>query len=218
MGGLKVGVFDSGVGGLSVANAVEKSLPDAEVIFKNDAEHVPYGTRSIDEIYNFSKPILQSLIDDGCQVIVVACNTLTTNCIKQLRSELSVPLIGMEPMVKPASLASKTKVICVCATPGTLSSQRYAWLKAEYAKGIKVLEPDCSDWTRMIENNDLDRQKITGIINQACEQGADQIVLGCTHYHWIEDIIKQIAAGRAAVIQPEQPVIEQLKRVAAELD
>ena len=178
---LKVGVFDSGVGGLSVANAIKKSLPGTEVVFKSDFEHVPYGIRPIVEIYNFSKPILISLIDDGCQVIVIACNTLTTNCIKQLRAELGVPLVGMEPMVKPAALASKSGVICVCATPGTLASGRYAWLKSEYAKNVQVIEPDCSDWTNIIETNKLDYQKITDTIEEVCRAGADQIVLGCTH-------------------------------------
>lgn len=210
---MKIGVFDSGVGGLSVANAIKEALPETEVIFKNDASHVPYGTRPIEEIYNFTKPILESLIDEGCRVIVVACNTVTTNFIEQLRAEIKVPLIGMEPMVKPAAEATKSGVIAVCATPRTLQSPRYSWLKETFAKNIKVLEPDCSDWALMVETNNLDRAKIAEIVNQVCDKGADQIVLGCTHYHWIEQIIREEVKGRAAVNQPEQPVIAQLKRV-----
>jgi glutamate racemase len=211
----KIGVFDSGVGGLSVANAVKKELPDCEVIYREDSKNVPYGNKGLDEIYQYTKPILEELVRAGCSVIVVACNTVTTNLIIRLRKEISIPLVGMEPMVKPASEASLSKVIAVCATPRTLQSERYNWLKEEYAKGIKVLEPDCSDWSFMIETNQLDRKKIAKIINAMCTKSADQIVLGCTHYHWIEDIIIDESKGRAQVLQPETPVINQLKRVLA---
>ena len=214
---VKIGVFDSGVGGLSVVNAIKKELPQLEIIYKEDKKHVPYGTRSIEEIYSFVKPIFQGFIDEGCKVIVVACNTVTTNLINQLRGEFPVPMVGMEPMVKPAAAASKTGVIAVCATPRTLESQRYHWLKQQFAKNVKVLEPDCSDWAYMIETNRLNREKIAKIVEDSIEVGPDQIVLGCTHYHWIEDQIKQMANDRAEVIQPEGPVIEQLKRVLSQL-
>lgn len=210
---IKIGVFDSGVGGLSVVRAIQKELPHLEIIYKDDKKHVPYGTRSIDEIHGFIKPIFQELIDEGCRVMVVACNTVTTNLISRLRQEFDVPMVGMEPAIKPAAMATKTGVIAVCATPRTLSSDRYAWLKQEYAKGVKVLEPDCSDWALMIESDRLDREKVAKNIEGCIADGADQIVLGCTHYHWIEELIRQIAAGRANVIQPEKPVIAQLKKV-----
>jgi glutamate racemase len=214
---VKIGVFDSGVGGLSVVKAIQKELPDLEIVYKDDKQHVPYGTRSIDEIHNLIRPIFQEFVDEGCRIIVVACNTVTTNLISQLRKEFSVPMVGMEPMVKPAAEATKTGVIAVCATPRTLSSERYAWLKKEYAKDVKVLEPDCGDWALMIESDNLNREKIAKNIEKVIELSADEIVLGCTHYHWIEQLIKEIAAGRAAVIQPEKPVIEQLKRVIEQL-
>lgn len=215
---LKIGIFDSGVGGLSVVKAIQKELPDLELVLRSDKEHFPYGTRSIEDIYHLTKPIIQSLIDEGCQVIIIACNTVTTNLIKRLREEFSVPFVGMEPMVKPAAEATKSGIVAVCATPRTLASARYEWLKEEYAKGVKVLEPDCSDWAYMIESSSIDREKIASRINEVCDQGADQIVLGCTHYHWIEELINEIASGRAEVIQPEKPVIEQLKRVLLTLD
>lgn len=214
---MKIGVFDSGVGGLSVVKAIKKELPDLEIVYKDDAEHVPYGTRSVEEIYGFIKPIFQSFIEEGCKVIVVACNTVTTNLIDRLRVELPVPLVGMEPMVKPAAAATKTGIIAVCATPRTLESKRYAWLKDQFAKNVKVLEPDCSDWAYMVESNRVDRQKIAKIVEEACGAGADQIVLGCTHYHWIEKLIKNLAKGRARVVQPEVAVVAQLNRVLAQL-
>lgn len=214
---MKIGVFDSGVGGQSVINAIKKEMPELEIIYKDDKAHVPYGNRSADEIYSFVKPIFQEFIDEGCRVIVVACNTVTTNLISRLRQEFSIPMVGMEPMVKPAAEQTKSRVIAICATPRTLASERYKWLKETYAREVKVLEPDCSDWALMIEANTLDREKVAKRIEESVGEGADQIVLGCTHYHWIEELIKEIAAGRASVIQPEIPVIAQLKRVLAQL-
>jgi glutamate racemase len=214
---MKIGVFDSGVGGQSVINAIRRELPKLEIVYKDDKAHLPYGTKSVEEIHELVKPIFQEFFDEGCQVIVVACNTVTTNLIKQLREEFPIPMIGMEPAVKPAAARTTSGVIAVCATPRTLDSERYNWLKSEYAKGVKVIEPDCQDWALMIEDNRVDREKVAKSIEQAIAGGADQIVLGCTHYHWIEELIKQIARGRAQVIQPEKPVIEQLKRVLAQL-
>jgi len=214
---VKIGVFDSGVGGLSVANAIGRELPDLEIILKEDKQHLPYGGRDIEEIHGFIRPIFQEFIDEGCKAVVVACNTVTTNLISQLRQEFPIPMVGMEPMLKPAAERTKTGTIAVFATPRTLGSQRYAWLKGEYAKGMDILEPDCSDWALMIENNSLEREKVAKTIEDVINQGADEIVLGCTHYHWIEELVKKIADGRADVIQPEKPTIEQLKRVLRQL-
>ena len=214
---MKVGVFDSGVGGQSVANAIKVALPDLEIILREDREHVPYGSRLPEEILEFIKPIFQSMIDEDCEVIVVACNTVTTTLIEELRKVFPIPLIAIEPMIKPAAEMTKTKIIAVCATPTTLASNRYAWLKNEYAQAIKVVEPDCSDWATMIESSQPDKQKIESRINQVLDQGADVIVLACTHFHWIEDEINRLSIGRAKVIQPEQAIIEQLKRVLAQL-
>lgn len=214
---MKVGVFDSGVGGKSVANAISKALPDTEVVFRDDRQHLPYGTRQPLELLGFVEPIFQSMIDEGCQVIVVACNTVTTNLIKQLRSRFDVPLVAVEPMVKPAANLTKSGVIAVCATPTTLTSDRYSWLKKEYASEIKVLEPNCADWALMIEDGEVDHDKIEARINQVLDSGADIVVLACTHYHWIEDEIKALAQGRALVLQPEEAIIKQLTRVIEQL-
>jgi glutamate racemase len=208
---MKIGVFDSGVGGLSVARAIERALPEHDIVFRNDAKHIPYGTKSPEKILSFVEPILKSLVDDGCAVIVVACNTVSTTLIDTLRSHIKVPLVAIEPMVKPAAEMTKSGVIAVCATPTTLKSPRYAWLKETYAHDIKVVEPDCSSWTRMIEDDRLDEAIIGDEINDALILGADVIVLGCTHYHWIENEIKAIAGGKATVIQPEKAILKQLK-------
>jgi glutamate racemase len=214
---IKIGVFDSGVGGQSVVSAIKKNLPQLDIVYKDDKKHVPYGNRSIKEIYSFVKPIFQSFVDEGCKLIVIACNTVTTNLMDQLKKDFSVPMIGMEPLVKEAATSTKTGVIAVCATPRTLESKRYNWLKKQYAQRIKVLEPNCSDWAYMVEHNRVNREKIAKIIEDSVVAGADRIVLGCTHYHWIKDLIQATANGRAEVIQPEQSVIRQLKKAISRL-
>lgn len=213
-----VGVFDSGVGGKSVANAIKRALPEHTVILREDRAHLPYGTKSPDEILGYIIPIFQELVDEGCEVIVIACNTVSTTLVGTLRQHFNIPLIATEPMVKPAAALSKSKVIAVCATPTTLASKRYSFLKDSYTKGITVLEPDCSDWTMLIENNLINDQKIVSRIEEVLQKGADVIVLACTHYHWIENEIRKLANGRAQVIQPESALIEQLKRVLEQSD
>lgn len=209
---MKIGVFDSGVGGLSVANAIKNALPEHEVILREDKENLPYGTKTPEQLLELVTPILNEMVQEGCEIIVVACNTVTTSIIAELRVRVAVPLIGMEPMVKPAAEASKSKVIAVFATPTTLASKRYQWLKQEYAQGVKVVEPDCSTWSAMIERNKVEEEQIKINTEAALAAGADQIVLGCTHYHWIEELIKKFADSKANVLQPELPVIEQLKK------
>ncbi len=214
---MKIGVFDSGVGGQSVANAIKRALPDHEVLLREDKAHVPYGLKQPAEILQLVIPIFQDLVDSGCAVIVVACNTVTTTLIHELRRHFSVPLVAVEPMVKPAAAMTKTGVITVCATPTTLTSARYAELKDTFARGITVLEPDCSDWAAMIEENRISRNAIEMMVQKALKQHTDVIVLACTHYHWIESDIKNVTGNKAAVLQPEGALIGQLKRVLAQL-
>jgi glutamate racemase len=213
----KIGVFDSGIGGEAVAKAIAVALPDLEIVLKDDKQHAPYGEKLPQELLRLVTPILDTLIDEGCQVLVIACNTVTTTIISQLRHRYDMPLIGIEPMVKPACELTKNKVIAVCATPATLQSPRYQWLKKHYSRGTKVLEPDCSQWAPMIEANQVNHERIARQINTLCEQGADVIVLGCTHYHWIKEDIMKFAEGRAEILQPEAAVVSQLKSVLARL-
>jgi glutamate racemase len=193
---LTIGVFDSGV----------------------DTKHMPYGTKSPEQLLKLVVPILKSMADDGCQVIVVACNTVTTTIITQLRHVIPVPLVAVEPLIKQAADITESQVIAVCATPATLASPRYKWLKDTYAEGLTVLEPDCVDWAVMIESNRVDHEHVRTRIEDVCRSGADVIVLGCTHYHWIENEITDAAATyKAVVIQPEDALVRQLKHVLHEL-
>lgn len=212
-----IGVFDSGIGGKSVALALERDLPQVKVIFVNDTAHVPYGSKPMDQVLGYVVPILEDLVEQGCEAIVIACNTVTTNLIQYLRLVIAVPLIGIEPMIKPAAEVTKSGVIAICATPATLKSERYKWLKQTYAKNLKVVEPDCSDWSSMIESNKINHQQIQKRVETVVHAGADVIVLGCTHYHWIENEIKQIAGKRVKVLQPESAIVSRVLRVMPNL-
>ena len=212
-----IGVFDSGIGGLTIATAIRNAFPELEVRFVNDVEHVPYGTKTKEEILALSYPILKKLQDDGCDVIVVACNTVSTTAIVELRQKLSIPLIALEPMVKPAAALTKTKTIAVCATPATLASKRYSDLKQEFAQGVIVVEPNCANWAELIEKNSLGQKQIADTVEGILKAGADVIVLGCTHYHWIEQDIKKAAGDKVTVIQPEQAIVRRLKQVLEQL-
>jgi glutamate racemase len=214
---VKIGVFDSGVGGLSVAKAIMEALPDAEVVFKNDTEHVPYGSRQPAEILEFILPIFQQFVDDGCKLIVVACNTVSMTLIGNLREQFDIPFITVEPMLSLASQLTTSNVIAVCATPTTLASERYGLLKRLYADDLTVVEPDCSDWAAMIEQNRVEQDRIREIVDEVVAAGADVIVLGCTHYHWIDEIMAEQANGQAFIIHPENQVVAQLKQVLAQL-
>jgi glutamate racemase len=214
---MKIGVFDSGVGGQAVADAIKFELPELDILVREDKAHVPYGSRKPEEILGFVVPIFQEMIENGCQVIVVACNTVTTTIIEDLRQKFTVPLVAIEPMVKPAAALTKSKIIAICATPTTLSSARYKTLKDDFAQGVAVIEPDCSDWASMIESKQIDQAKITHRIEEVLSQKADVIVLACTHFQWIEDEIKELASGKATVLQPTDATIAQLKRVLGRL-
>lgn len=209
---MKIGVFDSGIGGKSIADTLESDYPAAEVMYVNDHENVPYGTRSQDEIIRLTETAIQPLIDEACDVIVLACNTATAAAIEVLRDKYpTIPFIGLEPMVKPAVEQTRSGVVAICATPFTLKSSRYTKLKNEYARNITVLEPDCSDWAYQIEHSRTDDLKIADLINEVCEAGADVIVLACTHYHWIKEDIIKISNGRAIVIEPSEAISRRVK-------
>ncbi len=213
---MKIGVFDSGIGGQSVANALRKDFPSADILSIDDRAHMPYGVRSVADITSLTDAAIQPLLQAHCDGIVLACNTATAAAIEALREKYPLtPFIGLEPMLKPASVMTKSGVIAVCATPATLGSDRYATLKKDFASGLKVIEPDCSEWAYLIENGELETKKITKIINDVCAEGADVIVLACTHYHWIKEEILTSANGRAAVIDPTDAISKRVREVLA---
>ena len=211
---MKIGVFDSGIGGKSVAEVIERSLPAAEVIYVCDSMHVPYSDRPQAEIIELTDRAIQPLLEADCDIIVIACNTATAAAIEFLRSKYPKDkFIGLEPMVKPAAERTKSGKIVVCATPYTLSSERYQRLKQTYATAVVVYEPDCSHWAQLIEENALSRAEIDQALSGPLEAGADVIVLACTHYHWIKAKIQQLAGERADVIDPSEAVIARIRNL-----
>lgn len=204
---MKLGVFDSGIGGRAVAAALHASFPEAELIVVNDHKNVPYGSKPPEQILALTDAAIQPLLSAHCDIIILACNSASAAAIEELRRRYpSEAFIGLEPMVKPAAALTKTGIIAVCATPATLASARYHRLVQTYGQDIRIIEPDCSQWATMIENNKVNRTQIEETIDRCCDEGADVIVLACTHYHWIKDLISQIAAGRAIVIEPSEAI------------
>jgi glutamate racemase len=204
---MRLGVFDSGIGGEAVASALQQTFPKAEIITVNDRRNIPYGDKSADDIARLTDTAIQPLFEARCEIIIIACNTATAIALEPLRTKYPQQrFIGIEPMIKPASSLTKTGVIAVCATPATLASKRYKNLIQKYATHLEIIEPDCSQWAYWIENNQINRDHIATTIDNACRQGADVIVLGCTHYHWIKEYISDLAAGRAQVIEPSEAI------------
>ena len=211
---MKIGVFDSGIGGKSVAEVIERSLPAAEVIYVCDSMHVPYSDRPQAEIIELTDRAIQPLLEADCDIIVIACNTATAAAIEFLRSKYPKDkFIGLEPMVKPAAERTKSGKIVVCATPYTLSSERYQRLKQTYATDVLVYEPDCSRWAQLIEEDAISATEIEQALAGPLEEGADVIALACTHYHWIKAKIQQLAGERAAVIDPSEAVVARIRNL-----
>ncbi len=203
----KIGVFDSGIGGLSVAQKLEKLFPEVEILFTNDSANVPYGSRRRADIARLTETALQPLIDAQCDAIVIACNTATTNVINDLRKRYpDTHFVGILPKVKPAAQMTKTGTIAVLATPSTLTSNRYHELKLRWAPRTTIIEPDCSKWASMIERGDADRIDIDTFIRELKRWDIDIIVLGCTHYHWLRERIQKAAGPHIKVLEPSDAI------------
>ncbi len=211
---MRIGVFDSGIGGDAVAHELRKEFPHADIMTVSDREHMPYGNRDAKEIIELTEKSITPFIQSGCDVIVLACNTATAAAIDVLRERHPTqPFIGLEPMIKPAAALTKTGVIAVLATPATLGSERYLQSKHDFGGAVRILEPDCSDWAKRIEANDMNRQHIDKIISDCIAEGVDVIVLGCTHYHWIKHEIAESAGLKAVVLEPSEAIARRVREL-----
>ena len=211
---MRIGVFDSGIGGQAVAISLQAILPEAEIISVADQANMPYGSRPPDEIIRLTKSAIQPLITQKCDVIVIACNTATTVAISELRLTYpSTNFIGIEPMIRPAAQITVTKRIAVCATPRTLQSQRYRQLKQLWAQNIDIVEPDCRHWADLIEHgrsNDIDLESTFGPL---VASGIDVIVLGCTHYHWLKQRIDDLVGPNVVVLEPSMAIARRIQDI-----
>lgn len=209
---MKVGVFDSGLGGEIVAEQLAKFFPDVEFITAHDRAHLPYGNKTVHEIIRLTDRAIQQLLPI-CQIIVIACNTATAAAISTLRVRYpDVHFIGFEPAIKPAAHDTKHAKIMVLATDSTLHSNKYVVLKQRWAKNSQVIEPDCSTWAEKIEQGVFSKNDLMPIIDQATTEGVDEIVLGCTHYLAIEKDIKQ-ALPKVKIQAPINSVARRLKEI-----
>jgi glutamate racemase len=217
-----IGIFDSGVGGLSVLREVRRELPDKDIIFLADQEHVPYGSRSLEEVRQFSQAITHFLINEGCALIVAACNTASAAALHHLREVFpGIPFVGMEPAVKPAAEQTHTGVVGVLATPATFQGALYASVVERFASGVTLLQDTCPGLVCQIEAGDVSSSTTRAILKKALqpmlEKNIDTIVLGCTHYPFVIPLIQEIAGKNVRVIDPAPAVARQTKRILVNL-
>ncbi len=206
-----LGVFDSGVGGLSVLRALRAQLPAAHLLYVADQAHIPYGRRSRDEIVTFAHGITRFLLNQGAEVVVVACNTATAAAIDALRASFpQVPFVGIEPAIKPAARKTRSGVIGVLATQTTFRLPRYAALVQRFARPLQVLQDPCPGLVERIEAGDLDGPAVRAILKRALgpmlRRGADVLVLGCTHYPFVEPLLRSLVGPRVAILDPAPAV------------
>jgi glutamate racemase len=213
-----IGVFDSGVGGLSVLREIRKQSPNESVLYLADQVHVPYGQRVLEEVQVFSKIITQFLLDRGVKIIVVACNTASAAALQYLRATFpEVPFIGMEPAVKPAAEHTATGIVGVLATPATFQGSLYASVVERFANNVTLLTNTCPGLVEQIEQGDFTGKETRNILESALlpmlEQGIDTVVLGCTHYPFVIPLIHAITGPNVRVIDPAPAVARQIVRI-----
>jgi glutamate racemase len=217
-----IGVFDSGVGGLTVLKELRDQLPNHSYIYVADTANCPYGPKGESEIIRLSKSITEFLINQGCSLIVVACNTATAAAIDFLRANYSIPFVGMEPAVKPAALATKTKSIGVLATAGTFNGRLYRETTAKYASGIKVVYQIGEGLVELVEQGKSNSQEAKHLLNTyikpMLEEDIDHLVLGCTHYPFFISVLKEILPPNITIINPAPAVAKQSVKVWSQLN
>ena len=217
-----IGIFDSGVGGLSVFREIRKVLPEQSYIYYSDNAHCPYGEKGRDYIIERARHITQFLIEKGCEIIVVACNTATAAAISTLREEFPVKFIGMEPAIKPAAKSTRTGIVGVLATAGTLKASKYLDTREKWAQNVKIVEHIGQGFVELVENGNINgpqaEQTVSTSLVPLLEAGADTIVLGCTHYPFLIGTIQKIAETKfpereIKVIDPAPAVAKHLIEV-----
>jgi glutamate racemase len=220
---LPIGIFDSGVGGISVLKHIHALLPRESLLYYADSKHAPYGGKTEAQIRNRVYAISKFLLTHGCKALVIACNTATAHAAQSLRDKyafLDIPIIGMEPAVKPAAAASKNGIIGVLATVGTLKSAQFAALLEAYGRDVKVVTQGCVGLVECIEQGKLDAPETKALIRQytapLLAEGADTIVLGCTHYPFVKSVIQEIVGEYVTLIDTGAAVAKRLQSQLAE--
>lgn len=217
---LPIGIFDSGIGGISVLRAVREQMPEESVLYFGDQGHIPYGPRPMEQIRNFSEAITKFLLERDAKMIVVACNTASAAALKHLREKFpNVQFVGMEPAVKPAAEHTHTGKVGVLATPATFQGALYASVVERFANGVELFQNTCNGLVQQIEQGDLEGKQTRQILESALlpmlEKNIDTVVLGCTHYPFVIPLIQEIVGKSVRVIDPAPAVAKQTKRLLA---
>ena len=215
---VRVGLFDSGVGGLSVWRELVAMRPDFDTLYVADQFHIPYGARTPMEIRVWSAAIARFLTAQGCAAVVVACNTASAAALEELRRLLPhTPFVGMEPAVKPAAAATRRGVVGVLATPATFQGELFAATLHRFAAGVTVMQHVCPGLVECIEAGDLDGPRTEAILREAIAPsitaGADTLVLACTHYAFVRPLIARLAGPEVRILDPAPAIVRQLERV-----
>ena len=215
-----VGVFDSGVGGLSVWREIARQAPQEDLLYVADQAHVPYGNRRLREVREFSEAITQFLLDRGAKLVVVACNTASAAALHYLRRKFpDVPFVGMEPAVKPAVERSRSRVVGVIATQTTFQGELFTSLLERYTSDVEVLTQICPGLVEAVEAGSLETAETKALLRRCLsplmEAQVDQLVLGCTHYPFLASAMKEIVGEGVSIIDPAPAVARQTRRVLA---
>jgi len=213
-----IGIFDSGVGGLSVLRAIRAQMPEEAVIYFGDQGHIPYGPRPMEQIRAFSEAITRLLLGRNAKIVVVACNTASAAALKHLRETFSeVQFVGMEPAVKPAAEQTATGRVGVLATPATFQGALYASVVERFANGVELFQDTCNGLVQEIERGNLDGAETHRILSDALlpmlKNNIDTVVLGCTHYSFVIPLIQEIVGEKVRVIDPAPAVARQVRRL-----
>lgn len=220
MSAAPIGIFDSGAGGLSILSGIHRLLPAEQLLYVADSAHAPYGPKGHDYILARSEHIVQFLLQRGVKAVVVACNTATAAAIAELRARHALPFIGMEPAVKPAAAATRSGVVGVLATQGTIGSEKFLNLKNRFDHQVEFVTSACPGLVQEIERLQPDLPALRALLRQfitpMLERGADTLVLGCTHYSLIRSEIQAIAGPQVAIIDAGDAVARELQRRLAQ--
>jgi glutamate racemase len=213
-----IGIFDSGVGGISVLRAIRAQMPEESVVYFGDQGHIPYGPRPMEQIREFSEAITRFLLLQDAKIIVVACNTASAAALKSLRETFpAVQFVGMEPAVKPAAEHTHTGKVGVLATPATFQGALYASVVERFANGVELFQNTCPGLVQEIERGNLSGEETRRILEAALrpmlEKNIDTVVLGCTHYPFVIPLIQQIVGDSVRVIDPAPAVAKQTRRL-----
>jgi len=216
MSGSPIGVFDSGVGGLSVLREIRRELPAEDLIYVADSGYAPYGDRAEDYVRGRAVAIMEFLRAQNVKAVVVACNTATGIAVDALRARYTEPIVAIEPAVKPAAAQTHSNVVGVLATTQTLAGQRFAKLVSTHAGDVEVLTQACPGLVEQVERGALTGSSTRALVERylrpLIDKGADTIVLGCTHYPFVSDVIREVAGSSVGIIDSAGPVARELRR------